>query len=201
MPITEGGTTAPVDSAATKIWGLYNGTNLYLPRRTLGAGWWTGAYTQLLRQNFSRPADTTAYAAGDAITNSTTVPAVVTFSGAAFQNGGSGLIVAAMLVGSVNAATDLVADLLLFDTTFTASNDNSAFSVTDTEARTAIGVINFTTPTDLGANNTLWQATGLNIPYVCGGSSTSIFGGLVARNAYTPTSGERFDLQLAVQWD
>lgn len=199
----EGSGTVPTDTSSNKIWGLYDpaDTFFYYARRTLGHGWWVGAKTQIIRANFTRPADTTAYAAGDAITNSTSAPTVITFSGMAARNGGSGLIVAAGLVSSVNAATDLVADLVICDTTFTAVNDNAAFVLSDTEARTVLGVVQFATPVDIGANNTFWGVYGLNIPYVCGASSTSLFGMLVARNAYTPANAERFDLQLLVQLD
>src|SRR5262245_30970564 len=37
MPITDGGTTLPVDSAGIKQYGLYDLTNLFLPRRAAAA--------------------------------------------------------------------------------------------------------------------------------------------------------------------
>ncbi len=197
MPITQGGTTVPVDSAAVKVWGLFDGTNLWLPYRANGRGWWTGAYTTFLTQTITRPANTTAYAAGDVI--STTGGAVIAFTGAHLDNGGSGLIIAAHLIVSTNEAADLVADLVLFDATVTAVADNSPMVDSDAEAVTYIGTVPFTTPTDLGANNVAYTVTGLNLPYVCGASSTSIFGLLVARNAYTPASAAVFTLRLGVQ--
>lgn len=198
---TEGLSTVPTDTASTKLWGLRNDAadEYQIPRRTKGKGWWTGGYASVVTDTIVRPANTTAYAAGDVI--STTGGEILEFTGMAARNGASGLITTAHLIINTNQATDLVADLILFDTTLTVVADNAAMVATDGEAVTYCGVIQFTTPVDLGANNVAYTVTGLNLRYVCTASSTSIFGLLVARNAYTPASGDTFTIRLVTDLD
>lgn len=161
------------------------------------------AATKVITANFTRPSDTTAYAADDAVTDSTSAPTVITFANAARANGGSGLIVGAVLVKSTNDSTGESFDLLLADTTFAATNDNAAFAMSDAEARTLLGVVNFASATNTGANNRAYIGILPNgpIPFVCGAASTSLFGGLVARGAYAPANAERFDIRLLIQQD
>ncbi len=158
----------------------------------------------IVNGSVTRPADATAYAAGDAVTDSTSAPTVVTFTNCAPANGGSGVIIGATMIDSANKATKGIFDLFLFDTTFTPDNDNAAISPTDAEMETLIGVIPFDTsvigdPTADAAGNAVYQAPLLNLPFVCGGASRNLFGQLVARNAYTPVSGEKFTVRLTIQ--
>jgi hypothetical protein len=151
--------------------------------------------------SFNRPADTTAYAAGDSISDSTSAPSVLTFTGVARSNGQSGHILQARLIVATKPATPLEADLVLFHTTITPVNDNSVFSVNDTQARTVIGKISFAAANvvNLGANQTCYIANEVNIPFKCGSASTAIFGALVARNAYTPGNAETINVYLQVE--
>ncbi|HKX31494.1 MAG TPA: hypothetical protein VJ302_27655 [Blastocatellia bacterium] len=151
----------------------------------------------------TRPADTTAYAVGDAITESTSSPTVMTFSGVARANGGSGIIIGALLIDSANQTTKGQFELLLYDTTFTPDNDNAANTPTDAEMETLIGTIQFNLSsvgdaTSGAGGNCAFPVGNLSIPFTCGGGSTSIFGQLVARNAYTPVSGEKFTVRLQI---
>lgn len=153
--------------------------------------------------NFTRPADTTAYAAGDAVTNSTSAPVVLTFASVARANGGSGVVIAAQMVDSASQATKGNFELWLFDTTVTPDNDNAVFTPTDAECATLIGIVQFATAfvgdaTAGAGGNAVYVAQGLTIPFTCGGASTSIFGLLVLRNAYTPVSAEVFTIRLTV---
>ena len=149
--------------------------------------------------NFTRPADTTAYAVGDVVCNSTSSPAVLTFSGMANYNGGSGTILQAILYLGTNPTTKPVYDLFLFDTAPTIDNDNATFTPTDAEIKTCVGVVSFgvgipgdTTGT---GTNTVYQAQPM-LAYVCAGGASSLSGVLVARNAITPTSADTYDFRL-----
>ncbi len=153
--------------------------------------------------SFTRPADVTAYAAGDAVTNSTSAPTVITFTNCAAANAGSGIIIGATLIDSASQATKGIFELWLFDTTITPDNDNAVFTPTDAELATLVGVIPFDISyvgdATLGAGgNAVYTASILNLPFVTGAGSRDLFGVIVARNAYTPVSAEVFTARLNI---
>jgi hypothetical protein len=159
-----------------------------------------GGRSRVITASFNRPADTTQYAAGDAVSDSTSSPTQITFNGAARINDGSGVIVNATLIDSVNAASDGVFELWLFDASVTPNNDNSAFAPSDGDAEKAIGVIQFSVAVS-GSNNSVYAVTGLSIPFKCSGGVDDIFGLLVVRNAYTPVNAEKFTIRLGILQD
>jgi hypothetical protein len=137
----------------------------------------------------TRPADTTAYAINDALSDDTATPTAggFTFSSIASASGGSGIITDAMVCSSNDPATPLQGEVFIFDTSVTEINDNAAFAVSDTEIKTLVGIIPFTL-TDVGNNDAAWISN-LNIGFTCSGSANLRF--LVrVKNAYTPASGE-----------
>src|SRR5262245_45424593 len=73
----------------------------------------------------TRPADTTAYAANDALSDSTSAPTSggFTFSSAARASGGSGIITDAIIGTSNDAGTLLQGEIWIFDTSVTNIND------------------------------------------------------------------------------
>lgn len=145
----------------------------------------------------TRPADITAYTAGDVITGDT--PVALTFSGLGVKINVGGIIDHAMLFSGANPATKLNADLFLFSATLTPDADNAAFTPTDAELITCIGHINFSDSAwvsgdaTVGAGgNALVKSSNIGIPI----SQDTIYGVLVARNAYAPVSGEVLTLKL-----
>jgi hypothetical protein len=157
--------------------------------------------------NFTRPADTTAYAIGDAVTNSTSAPVILTFSSCARYAGGAGKIINAVMVDSAAQATKGQFELWLFDTTVAPDNDNAVFTPTDAECATLVGVLAFTTPfvgdatVGAGGNCVYVTTPSAPIPYKCSSSSKDLYGLVVARNAYTPVSGEVFTFRLFIDQD
>lgn len=152
----------------------------------------------MVSATFNRPADTTAYALNDAISDSTTAPTTggFTFTGAAAVSGGAGLITDAIITSNGDPGTPLQGEIWLFDRAVTNINDNAAFAVSDSEINTCIGKIPFSLE-DAG-NNGFYHAQALNIGFVCNGSANLRF--LVrAKNAYTPTSGETLTFILKIQ--
>lgn len=165
-----------------------------------------GGRTRQITTTLTRPADTTAYAAGDAVTDSTSSPTVITFASAARVNNGSGTIIGATCVDSANQATKAQLELWLFDTTATPDNDNAAFTPTDAELLTIVGVIPFNVwyvgdATSGAGGNAVSVAANLSLAYQCGAASTSLFGLVVVRNAYTPVSAEQFSIRLRCMQD
>jgi len=136
------------------------------------------------------------YAAGDAISDSTSAPTAggFTFTGVGRVSGGSAIITDVTVCSSIDAATRLAGELFLFNQAVTAINDNAVFAVSDAEIKTCVGVIPFSM-FDAG-NNAFCHITGLNILVTCVGTANLRF--LIrARNAYNPaTDTLTFTLKL-----
>lgn len=189
--ITDGTNTMP--TADTALRGIYaritDGTNTV----TLGTDNTVPVITQsrfvTCSTDVTRPADTTAYAVNDALSDSTTSPTTngFTFTGAARATGGSGIITDAIITTSNDAGTLLQGEIWVFSAAVTNINDNTAFAVSDSEIKTCVGKIPFTLE-DAG-NNGFYHATNLNIGFTTSGSANLRF--LVrVKNAYTPASAE-----------
>ena len=166
-------------------------TGDYEPLQVSNGALWVSplGFPKTITVDVTRPADTTAYAAGDAISNSTTAPTSggFTFTGAARKSGGSGIITDVVVTSSNDPATRLSGEVWFFNQAVTNINDNAAFAVSDTEIKTAVGCVPFSL-FDAG-NNGYAHLTGLNILFTCSGSADLRFL-LRARNAYTPASAE-----------
>ena len=163
----------------------------------------TSSRQKTVSASVTRPADTTTYAAGDVVTNSTTSPAVITFDAVARANAGNGIVIGAVMIDSANQSTKGQFELWLFDTSFTPDNDNSAFTPTDAETETLIGIVQFNNwfsgdATAGAGGNAVCPVQGLSIPFTCGASVDDIFGIIVVRNAYVPVSAEKFTVRLQV---
>ena len=161
-------------------------------------------FRQLVNVNrtITRPADAVAYAAGDIIgttTDAGTSTSVLILTNAGRANGIGGFISSAVLIDSVNAATNIDLDIFFFNTTLAQQADNVAFAPSDAEMDTCIGIGTIIS-TD-GKEGTLNIAYNMLMPspgkidFVPGDASRNIFACLVVRNAYTPASGEIFNLR------
>ncbi len=148
------------------------------------------------RHNFTRPADTTAYAAGDVVADSTTVPTIMVFKNVV--RNGSAVLQHAMLICSANVATKPDMELWLFDTAPAAVADNAAFNPSDAELQRLVAIIPFPTASfKVGGANSACQASNIGIPLNgITPTQTDLYGVYVVRNAYVPTSGEVFDTLL-----
>lgn len=144
--------------------------------------------------DITRPADTTAYTANDALSDSTSAPTSggFTFTSAARKSGGSGIITD-LLVMSSNATGGMQGEIWIFDTSVTNINDNAAFAISDSEIKTVVGKVPFTTVAD--TNNALAHVQSLNIGFTCSGSANLRF--LVKLKAsYTPASAEVITVRI-----
>jgi hypothetical protein len=147
----------------------------------------------------TRPLDTTTYAANDAMSNSTSSPAVISFASAARVSGGSGIVTDLLLTSSIDPALLLDCELWLFDSAPTALNDNAAFALSDTDVLKLVGVVPLTLATTTAGSGTssFAHAQNLNIGFTCVGGTT-LYGLLKAKNAYVPASGEVLTLRAKV---
>jgi len=147
---------------------------------------------------FTRPSDTTAYASGDLVANSTTAGSVaaMTFTVARVA-AGSFMLRRCKLATSSTSVTAASFRLHLFRTApVTVTNgDNGAFSVS--------GVADYIGAFDVTVDRAFTDgAAGFGVPVVGGemsvdlASGTAIYGLLEARAAYTPTSAGTFTVTL-----
>jgi len=165
-----------------------------------------GGNTVIIDGAITRSGNTTTYTANDVITDSGTPGTIVTFTGCARVNLGSGSIISAVLIDSGNETLKLDGDLFLFDTTVVMDNDNAAWTPTDAELATSVGVISFiggnarSGLAGTGGNSMYPNAIDAPISFVCL-STTLLFGIFVARNAYIPIDPEVFTFRLGIIQD
>jgi hypothetical protein len=147
--------------------------------------------SRLVQSSVTRPADTTAYAAGDV------VGGLLTFGAGQAH----GIVETAVLVGTAAEATKPELDLFFFSEPPTVAADNAAFVPTDDQMiNTCLGVITF-----LAADFHVGSANGVAHNVLHQNPSVSFlapsglfYGVLVARNAYVPISAEVFAVKLGL---
>ncbi len=151
--------------------------------------------------NFTRPADTTAYASGDLVANNTTAGSVAPLEFTMKRPGASQRIAAAKLHKSGTGVTNAAFRLHLFSASpGVANGDNGAF--TPSVLTGYLGAIDVTV--DLAGTV---GAVGHGVPrtgvatsiFGIANSTAKLFGLLEARGAYTPASGEVFTIALDIQ--
>ncbi len=142
----------------------------------------------------TRPADTTAYTAGDVV--GATVGNAMEFG---LGSNAIGIVRSAVLIDSAAEATKPDLDLFLFDTEPTIAADNSAFALTDAQLERCIGVIQFAgTNFRAGATgNGVINATAFG-EFAFHAPDKKLYGVLVARNAYVPIDSEKFTVRIGI---
>jgi len=154
----------------------------------------------------TRPSDTTAYAVGDVINESTSAGTGWVFADVVRTPGGTGTIKRVYINDSAYVATNLSAELFLFSAVIGVDNDNATFTPTDAEMETLLAVIPVSTarPGDITAGatgNSLIESAAVDIPFKCAAGVSTLYGVLVAKNAYVPVSAEIFTIRVIIQQD
>lgn len=145
----------------------------------------------------TRPSDTTAYAAKDAVSDSTSAPTVLTFANLARVNAGSGYIVKGRLM--TNQSTNTARFRLhLFHTAPTAINDNSPYTLLWANRANRLGYVDFAACQTEGSGSDAASALNdtVRLPFVCASGSRAVYGLLEAIDAFTPASGQLFFVEL-----
>ena len=141
----------------------------------------------------TRPADTTAYAAGDAITDSTSAPTPLEFTRVCGSNGRT--IIIRNIVIAQSGANVAALQLHLFKKSPTATNDNSAFDVSAADNLNSIGYIELTGE---GSTSSSVLITGaIAKQFKLEPDTTSVYGLLKVKEALTPISAETFTITLS----
>lgn len=152
------------------------------------------------RITFTRPANTTAYTLGDAVSDDATTPTATTFllSGLSTKVDTGGIIKSATLYKSDSDLTNASFQINFFDTQPAAAgwDDNAAVAITDDEWKRCYGFAQLVTGTDSSAVQTgdVYCKTNLDLPYAYVTGSSPIYVVITALAAYTPASAEVFTL-------
>lgn len=165
----------------------------------------TGRRVVTVASEVTRPNDVTAYAAGDALSD-TTGAAHLSFGAATRPEMLSGRIIGArMVVGAVDTIAAM--DVHLFHTDIATKADNLAWAPTDTELKTSVGTVSFAAAnfkagdaTAGAGGNQIAFLSDLNIPIALTSANT-LFGQIVVRGAYTPIASTPYQVQLIVECD
>lgn len=153
--------------------------------------------------DFTRPADTTAYAANDLIANDTTAGSVTPLTFTTSRVVGQGTISAVRMYKSGPTATNFNVTLHLFSTAPTVTNgDNGAFAI-DTSLY-HIGSIDCDCTTGglagtAGLSKRFTITNGITFDLSAANNrERRIYGYLVANAAYTPVSGETLKVEMEI---
>jgi|ERR1044071_504710 hypothetical protein len=165
-----------------------------------------GSTVVVCQDEFTRPADTTNYAANDCVADSTSAPTARTFTSAARILGGSGYVVGAMvLTDDVDASEwdNVALRLWLYNKTgFTLVNDNAAFNGPLYADRSLlVGYIDFPGFLREGGTPTALHTAifDLRIPFVCDATVQNLYGQFEVKNAPSAVNnGQKFTTKLII---
>jgi hypothetical protein len=153
-----------------------------------------------IEQTITRPANGTPYTIGDTIKSEAVAGNMLPFG----VEASVGKVVSAMIISSALPTTKLEADLLLFEADMSVTADNFAFSPTDTQVKNLVAIVPFLAASAVTLNvaaNASYAVVSAVSNRVFRASSRVLYGVLVARNAYTPASGEVLSIRLGVETD
>jgi hypothetical protein len=160
-----------------------------------------GGNSAVVGGSFNRPADTTAYAIGDLVANSTTAGSVTPIACAAARvSAGTGVIRRVRLTTTKTGTTGAeVFRVHLFKTSPTAANgDNGAFSA---NGRVAVGLGYIDVTMSALYSDGAKGFTAADIVFDAAAGSQNIYALIEARSTYAPATGETFTLALEVLQD
>lgn len=157
-------------------------------------------FTRVVSTSFTRPADTTAYASGDLVANSTTAGSVAPMSwGVTSESGGPGMVRRCRIIKSGTGTTSAAFRLHLYNASPTVANgDNGAWS--SNKAANYLGYMDVSAMTAFtdGAMGAGAPAVGYEMNFDLDVTTYVLYGLLEARGAYTPASAEVFTVALEV---
>lgn len=159
-----------------------------------------GGKGKLVSASFTRPADTTAYAAGDVVSNATSGNTILTFADVGDDLASSGYIVGAKLLTDQATCVAQFRLFLFSASTATLDVDNGPADFLWADRASYLGYIDFPALSTEAGTNTAAQAQDMALRhlFVCGSTVTAIYGYLVTKTAFTPASAQNFRVELSV---
>lgn len=157
--------------------------------------------TSQVLASFTRPSNTTAYAALDAVNDSTSAPTIISFSNIARVNTGTGYITKAKL--QTDQSTNVARFRLhLFNVNNpTLSNDNAAYTAKWADRAGYLGYITFLAcaTEGTGSDVAITVLDGLRFGFACASGSRTLYGLLETLDAFTPASAQNFHIELMAE--
>lgn len=147
----------------------------------------------------TRPANLTAYTAGDVISESTSAGTPWTFSSIVRRDAARGLITGALLQTDEQVTPRL--RLYLYSVTPTGALDDNGASTEPlyVDVGNFVGYISFDAlDNSVGSESATSQYTGDPLAFRCASGDDALYGVLVALDAFTPASAQKFTIVLTV---
>lgn len=148
----------------------------------------------------TRPADTTAYAANDVVSNSTGTTTLMAFAAFARVNGGSGYIVGARLATNLKSITPRFRVHLYNAANPTVSADNAPHRSLYADLGKGLGYFDLpalsTAADTANSDSSRTLDFTLRVPFLCAAGSQTLYALLETLDAFTPASGQKFTLTL-----
>jgi hypothetical protein len=159
-----------------------------------------GSTALIAASEFTRPADTTAYTAGDVV--GTSPAAVITLSNCARVAGGSGIITSVRLAADSATTANGIFRVYFFSTAPTAIADNSPFTLLWANRAIRVGAVDLTLRTEgSGSDSAEAFNSSVVVPFTCASSSKDLTAVLVAEAAYAPKNAGLFRLEVGIVQD
>lgn len=150
--------------------------------------------------SFTRPANTTAYAANQAVADAGPTAGGFTLANCSRAAGRSGLISDVVVASNADPATPLAGELWIYDQAVTAQADQAAFAPAAADRLKLVAVIPFSLASvagGSGASGSVANVSGLSLGFTTVGS-TNLRMLVKAKNAYVPASGEVLSVRLKI---
>jgi hypothetical protein len=166
----------------------------------LGGGSGGTLVGKTVEASYTRPADTTTYAGGDVLAESTSAATILTFAGIAAANGGSFILTHALLIDSVAQSLKPDIDLYLFKGSITMQNDNAGWNPSDADMEKLLAKVSFygaAFAVGNGNGSIAGELAGAKL-LTCDSGVDDVYGIAIVRNVYIPASGEKFTFKLGV---
>jgi|GEM_PF-1287477 len=161
-----------------------------------------GGVTARSRASFTRPADTAAYAAHDAMSDSLADPQPLVLPEVARVAGGGGILLSARLTLGSAAAAGIAFRVWLLAEAPTPVADNAPYPLGFADEAKRIGFIDFFPETEgSGSDCATAVVTGVNLPYRAAPGSRDLYAAVVVKAAYTPVSAMAVSLEVGVAND
>jgi hypothetical protein len=151
--------------------------------------------------SFTRPADTTQYAAGDLVANSTTAGSVTPLSFALSNNAGGTVKVRRVRIGKTDTDLTGASFRAHFYTAspVAANGDNGAYATTQHAAY--LGSVDVVVGLSLTTDDVGWGAATIGAePAARVDASATLYALLEARGTYTPASAEVFTVTIEAEF-
>lgn len=150
---------------------------------------------------FTRPNDTTAYAAKDVTGPAST--GLITFSGCSRVNAGTLYIVKAQLTTNLSTNTAGYRLHLYNSSSVSPIADNAQYALLWADRATRVGYIDFdpTTTEGTGSDSAISLNKDIRLHASCGASDRNLYGMLEVLSAQTPSAQQVFSIKLNVEQD